>query len=90
MTSQRGKQAIAIHILINISRSKGNLAMKFGQLIEYNMGYSIVMELHFGECSRSLNSKFGRKEFYQFYLLKWFYTVNGEDYCRIFYLSHYA
>ena len=37
MTSQPGLQAIAIHILPSISRSKGNQAMKFGQLIEYNM-----------------------------------------------------
>ena len=37
MTSQTGKQTIAIHKLPNISRSKGNQAMKFGQLIEYNM-----------------------------------------------------
>ena len=31
------KQMITIHILPNISRSKGNLTMKFGQLIEYKM-----------------------------------------------------
>ena len=37
MTSQIGKQTIAIHILANISRSKGNQAMKFCQLVEYNM-----------------------------------------------------
>ena len=37
MTSKPGQQAIGIHILPNISRSKGNQAMKFGQLIEYNM-----------------------------------------------------
>ena len=37
MTSQGGKQTIAIRILANISRSKGNQAMKLGQLIEYNM-----------------------------------------------------
>ena len=36
MTSQRGLQAIAIHILPNISQSKGNQTIKFGQLIEYN------------------------------------------------------
>ena len=30
------KQAISIHTLINVS-SKGNQAMKFGQVIEYNM-----------------------------------------------------
>ena len=35
MTSQPGLQTIAIHILPNISQSKGNQTMKFGQLIEY-------------------------------------------------------
>ena len=37
MTSQPGKQTIAIHILPYISRSKDNQTVKFGQLIEYNM-----------------------------------------------------
>ena len=37
MTSQPGLQTIAILILSNISRSKGNQTTKFGQLIEYNM-----------------------------------------------------
>ena len=37
MTSQPKKQTVGIHILPNISRSKGNQAMKFDQLIEYNM-----------------------------------------------------
>ena len=37
MTSQHGYEAIAIHILPNISRSKGNPTMKFGQFIEYSM-----------------------------------------------------
>ena len=37
MTSQPGKLTITIHILPNISRSKGNQAMKFSHLIEYNM-----------------------------------------------------
>ena len=36
MTSQPGVPTIAIHILSNISESKGNQTMKFGQLIEYN------------------------------------------------------
>ena len=36
MTSQPDLQIIAIHILPNISDSKGNQAMKFGQLEEYN------------------------------------------------------
>ena len=37
MTSQPDYQTIAIHILPNISRSKGKQAMKFGQLIECNV-----------------------------------------------------
>ena len=37
MTSQTGKQTIAIQILPDISRSKGNQTMVFGQLIEYSM-----------------------------------------------------
>ena len=37
MTSQPGKQTIAIHIMLNISIDKGSQTMKFGQLIEYNM-----------------------------------------------------
>ena len=37
MTSQPGYQTIAIHILPNISGSKGNQAIKFGHSIEYNM-----------------------------------------------------
>ena len=36
MTSQPGWQTIAIHILLNISQSKGNQTIKFGELIEYN------------------------------------------------------
>ena len=36
MTSQLGEKALAIHIT-NISKSKCNQAMKFGQLIEYNI-----------------------------------------------------
>ena len=35
MTSQLGLQTITIHIFPNISQSKGNQTMKFGQLIEY-------------------------------------------------------
>ena len=35
--SQTGQQLIAIHILPNISRSKGNQTMKLGYLIEYNI-----------------------------------------------------
>ena len=34
---QPGRQIIAMHILPNISKSKGNQTMKVGQLIEYRM-----------------------------------------------------
>ena len=37
MMSQTGWQINTIHILPNISRSKGNQTTNFGQLIEYNM-----------------------------------------------------
>ena len=37
MTSQPGKETIAIHILPNILKSKSNQTSKFGQLTEYNM-----------------------------------------------------
>ena len=50
MTSQTGLQRIAIHILPNISRSEGNQAMKFGQLIEYNMR-NIFVEKSYAKCA---------------------------------------
>ena len=37
MTSQTGKHTITMHILPNMSRSRGNQTMKFGQLIECNI-----------------------------------------------------
>ena len=46
MTSQPGQQTIAIHILPNILGSKGNQAMKFGQLIECNMRNIFVKKNH--------------------------------------------
>ena len=36
MTSQPALQTFAIHILPNISQSKDNQKIKFGQLIDYN------------------------------------------------------
>ena len=36
MTSQPCEQTITIHILPNISQSKGNQTLKFGEVIEYN------------------------------------------------------
>ena len=49
MTSQVGKQTIPIHILSNISRSKGNQKMKFGQSTEYNTR-NIFVEKSYRKC----------------------------------------
>ena len=46
MTSQSRKQTIAIHVLPNISRNKGNQAIKFGQLIEYNTINTVLEKSH--------------------------------------------
>ena len=46
MTSQTGQQIIKIHILSNISRSKDNQAVKFDQLIEFNMRHIFVEKLY--------------------------------------------
>ena len=53
MTSQPGKQSIAIHILLNISRPEGYHIMKFGQLIECNMKKKILEKL-LTKCGREI------------------------------------
>ena len=45
MTSQPGLQTIPIQVLPNISQTKGNQTMKFGQLIEYNKRNIFVKKL---------------------------------------------
>ena len=37
LASSTGKEIIPIHILFNITRSKDNQKMKFGQLVKYNV-----------------------------------------------------
>ena len=49
MTSQSGWQTIVIHILPNISRSKGNQTMTFAHLIECNMR-NVFLEKSFTKC----------------------------------------
>ena len=46
MTSQTGQKLNTIHILPNISRSKGNQTMKPDQLIEYNMRNIFLVKSH--------------------------------------------
>ena len=52
---------IPIHILLIISRSKGNKMMKFGQLIEYNMK-SIFLEKSFTKGAGETIPKFFSKK----------------------------
>ena len=49
MTSQTGKQIIATHILVNISRSKGDQTIEFCQLLEHNKR-TISLEKSYAEC----------------------------------------
>ena len=49
MMSQPEKQTFLIQILPNISRNKGNQAMKFGQLIEYDM-LNVFLENIYTKC----------------------------------------
>ena len=53
MMPQTGKKIIAIHILPNISKSKGNQRMKFGQFIEYNME-NIFLDISNTKCREKL------------------------------------
>ena len=46
MTSQPGLQTITIHILPNISQSKGNQTMKFGGILEYNKRNVFLQKLY--------------------------------------------
>ena len=56
MTSQTEQQITPIHILPNISRSKDNQKMKFGWLIEYNMG-NIFLEKSCLKCGGEPGSR---------------------------------
>ena len=56
MTSPPGKQAIAIHILPNISRGKGNQTIKFNELIKHNMR-NVFLEKSFTKYGREAISR---------------------------------
>ena len=75
MTSQPGKQTIAIHIMPNISRGKGNQTMKIGKTFFWKNHRQDVLENIFPElflknqnlaylCMNSL-------KFYTFVLIVW-------------------
>ena len=68
MTSQHGKQIIVIRILPNISRSRGNKTIKFGQVIEYNPR-NIFLEKLFSKCSEETSPRpFSKKSKLSMYL----------------------
>ena len=50
MTSQPRQKTIAIHILPNITRSKGNETMKVGHSREYNIK-NIFLEKSYTKCA---------------------------------------
>ena len=56
MTSQPGKQTIAIHTMPYISRTKDNQTVKFDQLIEYNM-IKIFLEKLYPKCGGETSAK---------------------------------
>ena len=61
MTSQLGKQTMAIHILRNISSRKSNQTMILGQLIENNME-NIFLEKSYSKCNgKTIPRPFSKK-----------------------------
>ena len=54
MTLRTGKQIIEVYILPNVSKSKDNQAMKFGQLIECNMRSIFIVKSH-TKCGREIS-----------------------------------
>ena len=56
ITSQPEKQAIAIHILPNISRSKGNQTMASAELIKYNMR-NIFLKKSYTKCGGETSTR---------------------------------
>ena len=55
--SQTGKKIITIHTLPNISKSKSNQTIKFGQLIEYNTR-NIFLHKSCRKCGEETNPSF--------------------------------
>ena len=55
-----------MHILPNTSRNKGNQAMKFGQLIDYNMRNNFIKKLY-AKCGGETSTR--SKILYSVFLL---------------------
>ena len=61
MTSQPGKQTIAIHTLPNISRIKGNQIVKFVQLIQYDMRNTFLKKSYAKYGEETIPRPFSKK-----------------------------
>ena len=61
MTSQTGQQITIIYILPNISRSKDNQAMKFGQSIEHDKRNCFVEKSYTKYCGEATSRPFHKK-----------------------------
>ena len=61
MTTQSGKQIIAIHILSNISRRKDNQTSKFGQLMEHNMRKIFLEKSYIKDGTETIPRPFSKK-----------------------------
>ena len=85
---------MAIHILPNISRSKGNQAVEFGQLIQYNMK-NIFVEKSYTKCGgESIPDSFVKNENWAYLWMNslkfktfCFYCMPSGDYQNILILS---
>ena len=70
--SQPGQQTIVMHILANISGSKGSQTNKFGKLIECNMSH-IFLEKSYTKCSEETSPRtFSEKLKLSISLDQWF------------------
>ena len=61
MSSQPGKQTIAMYILPNISRSKGSQTIKCGHLIQYNTENIFLENSYAKYCRETIPRPFSKK-----------------------------
>ena len=92
MTSQPRKQTIAINIMLNVSRSKGNQAMKFGQLLQYCMTKKSRQKFKCLENKKRFSDEI--KSIFQHFSLKQQknkkISLEGESPTIIFPITHYV
>ena len=77
MMSQPDWKTISIHVFTNISRSKGIQAMKFGQLIEYNMRNTFLEKSY---------TKYGREAIPRLFSKKAELSISLDQYSKILYI----